>query len=233
MLRLDQKQAKEWQALAICTRLCFCLPGLQHGGGLWLRGSCSTAAGLNSLAACPPARSCCPSLQDLCRAPSPGEKGCAPSGAEPHRQPKPASWSPRALGQLLLSSIWSQGRGGKRKVGEVSGTASLQSEQGGAAQPRTAPTIIYHPHPIEACSLLNAECCTDVVSTVRRMCFWGCAMCSSGPQHTFVPCLVTRMLAAPSTRWPLTQPGTPKPLLGTGQGAQLNPLPGEGHSTLH
>lgn len=172
--------------------------GLQHGG-LLLRGSCSTAAGLNSLAACPPARSCRPSLQDLCRGPSPGEKGSTPRGAEPHRQPEPASWSLRALAQLLPGSIWSQGRGGKRKV-EVSGTASLQTEQGGAAQPRTALGIIYHPHPIEAWSLLTAGCCTDVVSITRRMCFLGGATCSSGPQHTFVPCLVTHALAAPGTR---------------------------------
>lgn len=34
------------------------------------------------------------------------------------------------------------------------------------------------------------QCCTDVVSTMRRMCYLGGATCSSGPQHTFVLCLV-------------------------------------------
>lgn len=92
----------------------------------------------SALARCLSTRSCRPSLQDLCRAPSPGEKGCTPGRAEPPRQPGPASWSPRALAQLLPGGIWYQGRGGKRKGEKVSVTASLQAVQGGAAQPRTA-----------------------------------------------------------------------------------------------
>lgn len=36
----------------------------------------------------------------------------------------------------------------------MSGTVSLWVEQGGAAQPRTALSIIYHPHLSEAQSLM-------------------------------------------------------------------------------
>lgn len=87
-----------------------------------------------------PACSCRPSLQHSCRAPFPGEKGRGPSGAEQSRQPGPASWSLRASG--LKEEV--------EKGGEVSGMASLRAEQGGAAQPRTAFSIIYHPHSSKA-----------------------------------------------------------------------------------
>lgn len=36
----------------------------------------------------------------------------------------------------------------------------------------------------------------DVLSSTRRMCYLGGAMRSSGPQHTFVPCLATHPLAS-------------------------------------
>lgn len=143
-----------------------------------------------------PAHLCLPSLQDLCRAPSPGEKGRAPGRAEPPRQPGPVSWSPRALAQLLPGSIWSQGRGGKSR--EVSVMVSLQAELWG--QPNPEPPLTSSAIPIpESPRAPWCWCCTDVVSTTKRMYCLGGATCSSGPQHTFVPCLVTRTLAAPFT----------------------------------
>lgn len=142
--------------MAACTRLRLCLPGLQHGG-LPPQGSRSTAAGLHLLAACLPARlpaRAAPPCR-TCAEPHPqARKDVPPAGLNRPGGLDQLAGVPRALAQLLPGSNWSQGRGGKRKGGEVSGTASLRAEQGGAAQPRTALSIIYHPHPSEAWSPL-------------------------------------------------------------------------------
>lgn len=63
----------------------------------------------------------------------------------------------------------------------MSGTASLQAKQGGVAQPRTALSIIYRPHPSEAWSpsVLHRR----GLHHEENVLFGGCHMQLRAPAH--------------------------------------------------
>lgn len=104
----------------------------------------------SALARCLSARSCCPSLQDLCRAPSPGEKGWTPAGLNP-----PGSLDQLAgvRGPLPSRSLVASGLKEEVEKGKVKKSLSrhpCRQCREGQPNPELPSNIIYHPHGSEA-----------------------------------------------------------------------------------
>lgn len=136
----------------------------------------------SALARCLSARSCRPSLQDLCRASSPGEKGCTPGRAEPPRQPDQLAGVRGPLPSCSLVASGLKEEVEKGKVKKCLSRHPCKQCREGQPNPELPCNIIYHPHPSEAQSP-TVLVLQDVVSTTRRMCYLGGATRSSGPQH--------------------------------------------------